>query len=71
MEDDFEDWKRWFDSHKEPDGKIILGKHPELCIYLTMMFNHPTLSMNKLNNIEGLGETVNFDLTNIKKSWED
>lgn len=71
LDDDFEEWKLWFDSHKEPNGSINLDKHPDLVSYIQNMFEPKKPRIEDLMKIKGLGETVNFDLTNIKKSWED
>jgi hypothetical protein len=39
LDDEFEELKEWLDSHKEPDGSIILSKHPKLCEYLERIYN--------------------------------
>lgn len=70
MEDYFEEWKEWFDTHKEPDGTINLSKHGDLERYLQNMYKPKKCNTEDLNKITGLGETVSFDLSSIKRSWE-
>lgn len=68
LEDEFEEFKEWFDSHKEPDGTIILSKHPDLCKYLNHLYNPKKIKMGDLYRIKGLGDTISFDLKGIVRS---
>ena len=60
MSEEFEEWKTWFDSHKDLDGTINLDKHPDLANYLQSMFIPPAIKFKDLPN--NLGLSVNFDL---------
>lgn len=57
---EFDEWKTWFDSHKEPDGTIDLSKHPELQQYLVAMFKPPNKNFKDLAG--NLGLTVNYEI---------
>lgn len=67
FKDEFEEWKEWFDSHKEPDGSIILDKHPDLVKWMEAWYKQfepmSKEELAELMNIPGLGETVNFDFS--------
>ena len=39
LDDQFEEWRIWFDSHKNKDGKINLDENPELVSYLQHFYN--------------------------------
>ncbi len=61
MDKDFEEWKEWFDSHKDENGIIDLSKHPDLVNYLTR-----TLGLNtkriRPEDFSNIGQTINFHI---------
>jgi hypothetical protein len=63
-----EEFKEWFDSHKEPDGTIISSNHPDLCKYFNHVYNPKRISMDDLYEIKGLGDTVSFEIKEIDRS---
>ena len=64
MDEEFEEWKAWFDSHKEPDGSIDLSKHNDLTDYLKKMYMPPSIKFKDLP--DNLGETINFDFSSMR-----
>lgn len=64
MDEEFEEWKVWFDSHKEPDGTINLGKHPDLCDW---MLKWSGMNKPDLSKMKNTGESVNFDISTLRK----
>ncbi len=69
--EEFDEWQQWFDSHKEPDGSIILNKHPALVDYLKKIHIPPRPSLDKLMQMPGLSNCVNFDLKNRYSTEDD
>jgi len=63
LDENLQKFLEWLDSHREPDGSIILSKHPDLCAYFRNEFNPKKLTMQDLNKITGLGKTIDFDLS--------
>lgn len=59
MDEEFEEWKTWFDSHKEPNGSIDLSKHPDLVQYLSSWLTPPKHNFKELPS--NLGLTVNYE----------
>ncbi len=60
MDEDFEEWKAWFDSHKDENGDIDLSKHPHLVGHLTNTLGLKTKTIDDLD-LYNLGSSVNFD----------
>jgi len=64
--EDFEEWKAWFDSHKEPDGTINLDKRPHLVDEINRCMGVPPKSFDNIP--ENAGHTVNFNLAEIVRN---
>jgi hypothetical protein len=60
MDDEFEEWKAWVDSHKNEKGEIDLSKHPEFAEYLQQMF--APLKRFDTNLLCNTGESVSFSM---------
>jgi hypothetical protein len=68
---DFEEWKEWFDSHKDADGKIDLSIPNNLHAYLLGMAMPPSKSLAEFNALcPNLGAAVNFELPKKEKQDE-
>lgn len=65
MDDDFEEWKTWFDSHKDEDGSINLSDHLPLVRHMNNILGMNPKKIN-MKDLENLGSTINFDVNKIK-----
>lgn len=64
LDDEFEEWRIWFDSHKNKDGKINLDENPELVNYLQHFYNTKVVLIADFEPIKNFGDTVNFKRIN-------
>ena len=64
VDEEFEEWKAWFNSHSEPDGTFDLGKHPDLCAWMENWAGMNRPDFSELNNT---GESVSFDLSTLRR----
>ena len=64
VDEEFEEWKAWFNSHSEPDGTFDLGKHPDLVDFLKGFAGMKKPDYSKLNNT---GDSISFDLSTLRR----
>jgi len=66
IDEEFEEWKAWFDSHKEPDGSIHLAKHPHLVDHISDILGiGPKPNWSDLEDLN-VGSTLDFKLIDVK-----
>ncbi len=62
MDEEFEQWETWFDSHKESGRSVYLSKNPDLCAWLDEF----PMTKEFPQDFPNLGETVNYDYHTIE-----
>lgn len=69
MDKHLQDLDEWFETHKEKDGTINISKYPPFLNYLRSRYLTSADAFKKLDDLpKNIGNTVNFDLSNIKRS---
>ena len=64
-DEDLEEFKKWVDSHKEPNGSIDLSKHPDLVDYINHTYGN--VKMDIIGFKENIGDAISYDLSTVLK----